>query len=187
MDFHPWFITIFLGDEADIANNICYLSGIPFIVNGVNIIPVKSYLNADLDKKLVYDENKNKKGIYIWTNLTNNKCYIGSSSDLRKRFSWYYSFNNLNKLGEYSTSLICRAALLKYGHENFRLKFLCSSTKSSGVVPVKMYANADTQKAQILKENRKCAGVYRWTYLPSGNCYIGSSINLVCDLTSTII
>lgn len=87
MDFHPWFITIFLGDEAYIVNNICYLSGIPFIVNGVNIIPVKSYLNADLDKKLVYDENKNKKGIYILTNLTNNKCYIGSSSDLRKRFS----------------------------------------------------------------------------------------------------
>ena len=41
-----------------------------------------------------------------------------------------------------------------------------------------MYANADTQKAQILKENRKCAGVYRWTHLPSGNCYIGSSVNL---------
>lgn len=41
-----------------------------------------------------------------------------------------------------------------------------------------MYANADTQKAQILKENRKCAGVYCWTHLPSGNCYIGSSINL---------
>ena len=41
-----------------------------------------------------------------------------------------------------------------------------------------MYANADIQKAQILKENRKCAGVYRWTHLPSGNCYIGSSINL---------
>ena len=189
------------------TDNCCYLSVIPFIVKGINITPVKSYLNADIDKKLVYDENKKKSGVYIWINLSNNNCYVGSSSNLSKRFSWYYDFNNLNKLLENSTSL---NPLLKYGHENLRLKIPSDipslrsrrvnyfSTKSSGVVPVKMYANADIQKAQILKscavpifeqvraglpsqgglENKKCAGVYRWTHLPSGNCYIGSSINL---------
>jgi group I intron endonuclease len=54
---------------------------------------------------LIYDESKNKKGVYIWTNLTNNKCYVGSSSDLRKRLSRYYSINNLNKLAESGASL----------------------------------------------------------------------------------
>ena len=55
--------------------------------------------------------------------MTNNKCYVGSSSDLRKRLSRYYSINNLNKLAESSTSLICRA-LLKYGYSRFRLDIL---------------------------------------------------------------
>ena len=142
---------------------------------------------------------RSKSGVYIWINLSNNNCYVGSSSNLSKRFSWYYDFNNLNKLLKNSTSL---NPLLNYRHEKFRLKIhpVISrrinyfSSKSTGVIPVKMYANADIQKAQIIKprppllrsgwgcpgglENKKCAGVYRWTHLPSGNCYIGSSINL---------
>lgn len=44
--------------------------------------------------------------------------------------------------------------------------------------PVKIYANTDIQKTQIIKENRKCAGIYCWTHLSSGQCYIGSSIDL---------
>lgn len=112
---HPFFLT---GVE-----NFGYLSGIPFIVKGVQITPVKSYLNAGIDKKRIYDENKNKVGIYCWTNLTNNNCYVGSSSDLRKRLSWYFRFNHLNKLAESSVSLICRA-LLKYGYSKFRLDIL---------------------------------------------------------------
>lgn len=166
------------------TDNNNYLSVIPFIVKGINITPVKSYLNADIDKKLVYDENKKKSGVYIWINLSNNNCYVGSSSNLSKRFSWYYDFNNLNKLLENSTSL---NPLLKYRHENFILKIHPAiprrrvnyfSSKTTSVIPAKMYANADTQKAQIIKENKNCGGVYRWTHLPSGNCYIGSSINL---------
>lgn len=45
-------------------SNIYLLSGIPITLNGVQITPVKSYLNADIDKKSVYDENTQKKGIY---------------------------------------------------------------------------------------------------------------------------
>lgn len=82
--------------------------------------PEKSYLNADKDKK-TYDENKNKMGVYCWTNLTNNRYYVGSSSNLRRRFSWYYSIENLNK--RFDNSLICRS-LLKYGYSGFRLDIL---------------------------------------------------------------
>lgn len=103
------------------ADSLCYLSGLPFLINGVNVTPVKSYLNADKDKKLIYDENKNKIGVYCWINLTNNRCYIGSSSNLSKRFSWYYSIENLNK--RFDNSLICRS-LLKYGYSGFRLDIL---------------------------------------------------------------
>jgi hypothetical protein len=30
----------------------------------MNIIPVVSYFNADIDKSIIYKENKNKSGIY---------------------------------------------------------------------------------------------------------------------------
>lgn len=102
-------------------STLVYLSGIPFTLNGKNLTPVKSYLNADIDKKSIYDENQKQSGIYCWTNLTNQNCYVGSSSNLSRRFSWYYSLNNINKVA--SVSLISRA-LLKYGYSRFRLDIL---------------------------------------------------------------
>nr|QCW06889.1 hypothetical protein [Drechslerella brochopaga] len=101
----------------------CYLAGIPIISsnNLQNITPVKHYSNADKEKKLIYDENKNKCGVYCWINFNNNKYYVGGSSNLSKRFSWYYNLIALSKL--MSSSLIVRA-LLKYGYSGFSLSIL---------------------------------------------------------------
>ena len=48
----------------------------PFLLAA--IIPIKSYSNAEVDKDKILSDNKNKSGIYMWTNLTNGKRYIGS-------------------------------------------------------------------------------------------------------------
>lgn len=48
----------------------------------------------------------------------------------------------------------------------------------SSVVPIKVYSNADTMKQDIIKDNHKKAGIYRWINNVNGNTYIGSSINL---------
>jgi hypothetical protein len=50
--------------------------------------------------------------------------------------------------------------------------------------PVIIYANADTQKLQILKENKARSGIYLWKNNINGKTYIGSSINLGKRLTS---
>jgi hypothetical protein len=42
------------------------------------------------------------------------------------------------------------------------------------VFPVKIYANADIQKMQILKENKGKSGVYRWVNKETGKSYVGS-------------
>ena len=39
-------------------------------------VPVASYLNADTDKLKIIKDNKGKSGIYRWTQLNSNKCYI---------------------------------------------------------------------------------------------------------------
>lgn len=46
------------------------------------------------------------------------------------------------------------------------------------IVPIKIYRNADTDKLQIIIENKGKAGVYRWTNLKNGKTYVGSSTNL---------
>jgi len=48
--------------------------------------PYLYYSNADHSKLDILKDNKGKSGIYMWTNLMNNKSYIGSSVDLNRRF-----------------------------------------------------------------------------------------------------
>ena len=41
-----------------------------------------------------------------------------------------------------------------------------------------IYTNADTQRIQILKENKSKSGIYRWVNLKNGKSYVGSSTKL---------
>jgi NADH-ubiquinone oxidoreductase chain 4 len=41
-----------------------------------------------------------------------------------------------------------------------------------------IYSNADTEKSQILSENKGRAGIYMWTHKESGKIYIGSASNI---------
>ena len=54
--------------------------------NASSIVPTITYLNSDLEKDKAIKQNKNKSGIYCWTNVVNNKDYIGSSINLSRRF-----------------------------------------------------------------------------------------------------
>ena len=65
----------------------------PFLLAA--IVPIKSYSNAEADKDTILKENKNKSGIYMWTNNINNKKYIGSSENLKARFLKYFNNNHL--------------------------------------------------------------------------------------------
>lgn len=56
------------------------------------------------------------------------------------------------------------------------------STDNS-VVPVITYSNADTQKLQIINENRGKSGIYCWTNTSNGKRYVGSSRNLARRFT----
>lgn len=52
------------------------------------------------------------------------------------------------------------------------------------VTPVAVYLNADTQKKDIIKENRNKCGVYKWKNNTTNKEYIGSSTNLVSRIYS---
>ena len=81
---------------------------------------IKFYEDAYSMKKSIIEDNKNKSGIYKWTNKLTNDVYIGQSVDLSKRFIRYF---NLSYLKNRNTLVISRA-LIKYGYSNFSLDIL---------------------------------------------------------------
>lgn len=83
------------------------------------LIPVKTYINAGLEKNRVLIENRGLSGIYRWVNKLNNKTYVGSGEDLAKRLAIYYRKSELLK-----SPRPIHKALLKYGYDNFRLEIL---------------------------------------------------------------
>lgn len=85
-----------------------------------NVIPVKSYINSDLNIPTVLLENKFKSGIYMWEHRKNGKIYLGSSTNLQKRFNQYYNSNFLLKYPR--SHIYC--ALLKQGYAAFNLRNL---------------------------------------------------------------
>lgn len=78
------------------------------------------FSDADKDKLEILEFVKGKSGIYMWTNKLNNKKYIGSSVNLRRRVLEYYNVNRL--LNEKSMTI--NVALLKYGYRNFSFTVL---------------------------------------------------------------
>lgn len=81
--------------------------------------PILVYDNADKDKINILKENAFKSGVYRWIHKDSGKCYIGSSTDLGRRFRSYYNINFLMK-----DKRIITRALLKYGYSGFSLEIL---------------------------------------------------------------
>lgn len=83
------------------------------------IIPIHHYPDTDIFKVKIFNDNKDKSGIYRWNNKVTNKSYVGSSIALSRRFSCYYSLAFIKK-----KKSIIHKALLKYGYSNFSLDIL---------------------------------------------------------------
>lgn len=88
-------------------------------VNLKELVPIKSYENAELFKETILKESRNQSGIYRRVNNLNKKSYVGSGIDLAKRLRSYYNKNELNR-----NPRPIKDALVKYGHKNFTLDFL---------------------------------------------------------------
>jgi group I intron endonuclease len=79
------------------------------------------YENVDSQKLQILAENKGKAGVYLFTNLTNGKSYVGSSVKLNRRFNKYYNYNHI---ADPDRNMSIDKALLKYGYSNFQLEIL---------------------------------------------------------------
>ena len=91
--------------------------------NNIIKTPKRYYSNAEKCKFLMYKENKNKSGIYRWTNLITKESYIGKSFNIRSRLYNYFSIKHLKTI-LYKRNNYIYNALLTYGHSNFSFEIL---------------------------------------------------------------
>jgi group I intron endonuclease len=98
------------------------------------------------DRERIIQENKDKSGIYRWTNKLSGKSYVGSSINLSKRFNQYFSPKLLSN--RRYISLIYQA-LLKYKFENFRLEILEYCDKESVICREQFYLDLLKPKYNI--------------------------------------
>lgn len=114
-------------------------------------VPVKFYPNSDISKVTILSENKAKSGIYMWTNLTNGKCYIGSAVDLSDSIKFYYSSSKMNSALQQGKNYIC-SALLKDGNQNFSLTILEYCEPSELLKREKYYIDYLQSEYNIVKD-----------------------------------
>jgi len=112
--------------------------------------PAVVYRNTSLKKYTILKENKYKSGIYRWVNVINGDSYIGSSVNITKRLTKYYSLNFLNYKVLNSSSRIFKA-LLKYNHSNFDLEILEYCKKELVIKREQYYLDILKPKYNILK------------------------------------
>jgi len=62
------------------------------------ISAAKIYPNSNTSKAQIISENKNKSGIYMFQNSIKGKRYIGSSENLKIRFTAAPAYFNVNYL-----------------------------------------------------------------------------------------
>jgi group I intron endonuclease len=116
----------------------------------MNVIPLKSYHKINSYKSLIYKENYKKSGIYRLTNLINNKSYIGSSINLSRRLSDYFSIDRFRKIRTKGRSLIGNA-IIKHGISNFNLDILEYSESDIIIKREQYYLDLLRPKYNILK------------------------------------
>jgi group I intron endonuclease len=107
------------------------------------VIPVITYSNTERDKSIIYKENKNKSGIYRWTNLVTGESYVGSSLSLTKRFRDYYK--------KETKRLVIYNAIHKHGHHNFSLDILEYCSPDIAIKREQHYINLLKPEYNILK------------------------------------
>lgn len=114
------------------------------------LVSHKCYQNAETDKSLILSENKGKSGIYMWVNTINGKRYIGSSVDLHRRFSCYYSVAYLEIETKKNNSIIYKA-LIKFGYLKFSLEILEYCEPKDVIKREQHYLNILKPEYNILK------------------------------------
>jgi hypothetical protein len=122
-----------------------------------NIKPVMVYSNSDTQKLIILKDNRNKSGIYRWTQKKTGFSYVGSATKLYNRFSTYYIFPMVVKILNRSKSHIL-SAILKYGYSKFTLEILEYCDPKDLIKREQYYLDLLQPEYKLLKFARSSSG-----------------------------
>jgi len=117
-----YYVVAWAGNSGLLSLSACAVLTLPNSTHFANALANKDSIN----------QFKNKRGVYLWTNLVTGKQYIGSSKNLGNRLAEYFRPSYL-KIQASRGSAISRA-LLAYGHDNFSLSIQSLGPTDSGQV-----------------------------------------------------
>lgn len=106
------------------------------------------YTNVYTQKAKILAENRGKSGVYRFTNLTNNKTYVGCAVNLKARIYKYFRLKDLLRA---KCMPICYA-ILKYKLNNFKLEILEYCNKEDCLRKEKDYIDSLKPEYNILRE-----------------------------------
>jgi group I intron endonuclease len=109
---------------------------------------IKVYTNVYTQKAKILAENRGKSGVYRFTNLTNNKTYVGCAVNLKARIYKYFRLKDLLRA---KCMPICYA-ILKYKLNNFKLEILEYCNKEDCLRKEKDYIDSLKPEYNILRE-----------------------------------
>jgi hypothetical protein len=119
-------------------------------------VPIKVYLNADLDKDRILKENFDKAGVYQFINLLTKESYVGSSTNLGKRLRRYYEHKFISSPAIGKSIIL--SSILKNGHSNFSLIILEFCEKKDTIDREQFYFDVIDPEMNILKNARNSFG-----------------------------
>lgn len=99
-----------------------------------------------LKKMQILKENKGKSGVYRWVNKETGKSYVGSGTNLARRFYNYYSAALLIR----HDCMVINRALLKYGYSNFTLEIIEYCEPSNAIAREQFYLDLLKPEYNIL-------------------------------------
>jgi len=105
------------------------------------------YEDAYSMKNVIIKDNKDKSGIYMWTNKLTGDIYIGSSGNISNRLKKYFTISYIKS----KDGFIISRALLKYGYSNFTLTVLEYCNKSDLLKREQFYLDKLNPQYNILK------------------------------------
>lgn len=129
--FFVWLIFLIINFVSEFSEIILSLASVSpnYYIESSNIIllfsstvPIKVYLNADLDKERIILENKNRAGVYQFINLSTGESYVGSSIKLSNRLRQYYTYSYISSPARGRSMIF--SSILKNGYSNFSLIIL---------------------------------------------------------------
>nr|QBG64902.1 GIY-YIG endonuclease [Cordyceps cicadae] len=117
------------------------------LLKSLGLEPKKFYPDAQALKSEILNDNRNLSGIYKWTNIETRDSYVGSGIDLAKRIRSYYQTSELNRHPRH-----INRALLKHGHDKFKLEILEYCDKDKLMEREQFYLDEINPSYNILKK-----------------------------------